>query len=66
MKREHQLQLFSTPPQPRRSRREDPALYYAIVLLRKRRNRIYRAGREHHLFNGERVTSAALLERAGA
>lgn len=38
----------------------------SVVLLRKRRNRVYRAGRDHHLFNGDRITSAALMERAGA
>lgn len=66
MKRTLQPSLFAPPPQPRRRGREDPALYYAVVLLRKRRNRVYRAGRDHHLFNGVRVTSGELLERAGA
>lgn len=53
------------PPQPRRARRERRELYEAVVHLRRRGNRIHRAGREHSLVNGRRVPNAE-IERLAA
>lgn len=66
MKRAHgQPDLFATPAQPRHRGREDPGFYFAVRLLRKLGNRVYRAGRDHHLFNGRRIDTQELIERAG-
>lgn len=61
-----QAYLFAAPVQPRLAKREDPALYFAIVLLRKMGHRVIRVGRHDHLIDGQRITSAELLARAGA
>jgi hypothetical protein len=66
MTREHQPDMFGAVPQPRRSKREDAALYYAVRLLRRLGHRVYRSGRDTHSVNGQRITTAQLLERAGA
>lgn len=60
-----QAALFAAPPQPRIAKSETDRLYSAVLFLRTAGARVYRAGRDTHLVNGQRVSTRELLERAG-
>ena len=65
-----QASLFGVVPQPRLvRRRESLDLYLAVLVLRRRGHRVYRAGRRQHLVDGRRVFGekriVAMAEKVG-
>lgn len=62
LKLSRQPMLFAPPRQ--RVRRTRVGVYGAVMTLRQRGLMVYRAGREHHIVNGRRMTTAALIEMA--
>lgn len=65
MTRSHQPELFPVPPQPRRSRPEPDRVWRAALYLRSAGATVYRAGRQEHMVNGNRITTRQLLALAG-
>jgi hypothetical protein len=59
--RQHRLPVTA----PKRVRRERRHVYAAVLWLRKRGHRVYRAG-DVHLVDGERFATARLLALAAA
>ena len=59
------LQLsIPMPTQPAATTAEADDIYNAVVLLRRRGQHVYRAGRGMHSIGGRRVTDAILLSMA--
>lgn len=57
------LALFGTVSQPRFREPEPWPLYLAVIALRERGHRVFRAGFRTHSVDGERVYSAKALIR---
>lgn len=56
--------LFGAPVQPRRRRKEETRIYDAVTLLRARGRKIYRAGPEHFMVDGERLNRDMVMALA--
>lgn len=50
--------------QPRRREREDAEIYQAVLLLREKGHKVWRAGRFCHSVDGDRLSDDALLNLA--
>ena len=61
-----QSSLFATPAQPRAKATESDEIYEAVMRLRRAGARVFRAGRDYHLVNGQMVPNAKLLAEAAA
>ena len=63
---EHQPPLFADPVQPRRRKREAEGVYDAVVYLRKRGRKVYRAGRSMTIVDGHRMNHEHVIALAQA